>query len=367
LKRYFYYVVIMCMIINIMLNVPTYLIEQRYDGAVMGMIAAVVSGGLCAFMFIKSLRPFPGQGLPEIFRTYLPHAVRVPLLLYLGIMWFAAGGVALITFSRILQRYLDPDIDILVLRILLILICSILAAGSSRSILYLAEIIIIFHIPLIGLLLIKSLGYEYMDWDAVKVVSHYVKNPPNLEVVSVASYIFTGYINMAVFNRYFHKEDKITWLWIIPIIGIGVLFTTFFIPIGFHGTEGVETFIYVWVSTADSMRMEYGFVERVIYMFLLVYLSLSLLFITVTWHVGAELIKDAFSKKRWVQTAEQRFSWKLWIIILLLSVQCLLTLKYLNEKQFFELSRQWLILRYISEIGLVMIVFWLGRKASKCK
>ncbi|MCK8487031.1 hypothetical protein M0651_07605 [Paenibacillus sp. MBLB2552] len=170
---------------------------------------------------------------------------------------------------------------------------------------------------------------------------------------------------MAVFNRYFGKKDKIPGLWLIPILGSAVMFSTFFIPIGFHGTEGVESFIYVWISTADSMRMEFGFVERVIYIILLVYLSLSLLFITVTWHVGAELLKDAFAKKRWTPGVEQKFGWKLWIIIILFSTPYLFMVKFLDEKQFFELIREWLNLRYLSEIALVIIVFWLGRKAAK--
>ncbi|WP_162848560.1 GerAB/ArcD/ProY family transporter [Paenibacillus nanensis] len=363
--RYLYYMIIMCMLINIMLNVPTFLIERRYDGAVMGILAAVVSGSLCAVVFIKALRQFPNQGLPEIFRSYLPPAIRVPLLLYLGIMWLIAGLIVLITFSRILQRFLDPDIDILILRIFLILICSFLAAGSSRSILYTAEIVILLHVPFVALLLVKALGHEYMDWEAVKAVGQFVRKTPDLEIISVASYIFTGYINMAVFNRFFRKEDKIRGLWLIPLAGFAVLFTTFFIPIGYHGTEGVASFIYVWVSTADSIRMEFGFVERVIYMFLLIYLSISLLFITMTWHVGAELLKDVFSKKQWAQEDDQRFNWTRWLICLLFSPTCIVTLRFLNEKNYLELTDEWLIVRYISEVALVLIVFWLGRKASK--
>lgn len=70
MMRYFYYMVIMCMMINVMLNVPTILIEKRFDGAVMAIIAAILSGGLCTIVFIKSLKRFPNLGLPEIFRAY---------------------------------------------------------------------------------------------------------------------------------------------------------------------------------------------------------------------------------------------------------------------------------------------------------
>ena len=43
----------------------------------------------------------------------------------------------------------------------------------------------------------------------------------------------------------------------------------FFVPIGFHGTVGVEDYVYLWSMTADSMMTEYGFINRVLFVFLL--------------------------------------------------------------------------------------------------
>ena len=80
--------------------------------------------------------------------------------------------------------------------------------------------------------------------------------------------------------------------------------TTFLLPIGFHGTVGVGNFTYPWVSTADSMRMEFGFVERVIFIFLPLYAFIALSQVIVVWHVGMHFFLSLLPNKYQPYTKE---------------------------------------------------------------
>lgn len=70
---------------------------------------------------------------------------------------------------------------------------------------------------------------------------------------------------------------------------------TFLVPIGYFGTVAIDRHVYTWFSTADSIRMEYFIIERMLFIFYFAYLSLSLVSVIVHWHGGLELFKGAIS------------------------------------------------------------------------
>lgn len=310
------YMVLMCMLTNTVVFVPRMLLTERFSGAMMSIILSIAVGSLSSYWFTKSILAFPGQGLPEIFEAAFPAWFRVPYLIFLAAMWIAAGSFVVVSYARIIQRFVNPDFNLLTLLAFFLIVSAWVAAGSSRSVLYLMEIVIIINLPLIVFILYKAIRSQSMDWDAVRVMTHYMGELPTLNSVSGATYVFTGYINMAIFNRTFQDVKRIQWFWAVPVLGTLVLATSFFIPIGYHGTYGVDQYIYTWVSTSDSMRMEFGFIERVLYVFLLLYLSISLLFVSVTWHVGAELFKGIFHLNHVDENDGQSGSWLSWLVFL---------------------------------------------------
>lgn len=84
----------------------------------------------------------------------------------------------------------------------------------------------------------------------------------------------------------------------IVLISIGTLFTTYFIPIGFNGFEGINELVYPWISTTDSIRMDYFIIERVLFMFLLFYLGIAFLSILIHWHAAVEFLKFTFNLEK---------------------------------------------------------------------
>ncbi|MEK3760904.1 hypothetical protein MKZ07_21080 [Paenibacillus sp. FSL P4-0338] len=69
-----------------------------------------------------------------------------------------------------------------------------------------------------------------------------------------------------------------------------MLALTFYVPIGYHGTVGIERHVYTWFTTADSIRIEAFLIERMLYIFYFAYITLSLVSAIIQWHVGKELL-----------------------------------------------------------------------------
>ncbi|MNQ89972.1 Spore germination protein [compost metagenome] len=350
------------MLTNTILFVPGILIHDRFRGALSAMLLSLPIGYLLAHFFTKVMSRFPGQGLPEIFKSVLPKWIRIPYTVFLAAMWFATGSMVLVTYSRILQRFVSPDFNLFVLIAFIGIVCAWTSSNNSKTVLYITEIVLLLNLPFLAIILFKAIS-GHMNWDAIKLMRHYVLAPPSWPALAAATYLFTGYINWSIFNRDFTINMKKQRLWLIPIVGLLTLSTSFFIPIGYHGTLGVENFIYIWVSTADSMRLEFGFIERVLYIFLLLYFSITMLFISITWHVGSELFKSVLTRN--LDPLMQRYPQRSLLIISLIPfVMAEATARIFNEKQYLILASTWFQLRLPVEIMLVITVCYLGRRRT---
>lgn len=362
MKRYYFYLVLLCMFINTIFFVPRLLLNDRFNGMVMAMVMSIVIGSSCAILFTKSMGKFPGQGISDIFKHWLPGFVRVPLLLYFGIMWTIAGSIILISFTMISIRFLNPEASVM---IVLLCFCGIgcwAAIHRPQSILYVTEVVICLNLPVIAYIMYKALTSSWFKWDAVLILGDYAFKFPTWKALSAATYSFAGYINLSVYNREF-KSTKIKMLWLIPIIGIVVLFTSVVVPVGLLGIDKVDSYIYTWITSADTLRMKFGLIERVLYLFLFVYIGFSLSFITITWNIGSKLIVECFQK--------QTIQFKKWAIptqavcCVLIAVITFIGGLILTDKLLIQFVTQWLMLRFGGEITLVALVVWLAWRSVR--
>ncbi|MBB6678526.1 GerAB/ArcD/ProY family transporter [Cohnella lubricantis] len=339
---------------------PQILIANQRNGLVLGIVISTVLSSIMTFMFVKAMRRFKNQTVSHILLAHVPKWISIVLIIYLGYMWFIAGGIVLISFTNLIKRYILPDMPAQLLLTILLIAVFWCASQRTRTVMYLLEIILITNIPFILLILYKSVMTDYMNWLAVwNVVSDYFDRMPNHKVISAATYLFTGYINMAVFNKESEGKFRPRLVGLIPIVGLFALMTTAFVPVGFHGPDGALQYVNVWVSTADSVKIEFGIVERVIYVFLLLYLNLSLIFATVTWHVGSQIIGDV-AKRNW---KVHGFGLKIPAVLLTFALSTYFVALLADEKRLMAFATQWLQLRFWSEIFLVLLVFLLSRKA----
>ena len=304
MNRYFYYLIIVNMVANIVACVPKILLEARTKGAIISMILALIMGSMVTYIMARFFNKFPGKGLPELLKEYIPKWVAIPLLMLLTVGWFSAGLTCLLNYSFLLKRFLTPDMSIQWIVSIFLCFISFGILMSSKSVLYTIETVLVFNIPLVFIIMIKAYTSEGMEWDFVKESVMYIYHIPSYSAFSASLFPTIGAGNLIIFNRVFTKKQRITWsqLGLIFFILTGNLATTYFVPIGYSGFEYIDRILYPWVRTSDAMRLDFGFVERVLFIFLTLYLAVSFLSILMHWHVVIELLKKVI----WLK----RFKWK---------------------------------------------------------
>ncbi|MCZ8517072.1 hypothetical protein O9H85_32930 [Paenibacillus filicis] len=355
--HYFFYLVLMDMLINIMVYVPDILFEDRFNGAIMSMLLTIPLSTTLAYLLSIGLMKFPGMGLPEIFKLTFPVWIRTPVLIYLGINWSIGVWIALTNFAILAKRYINPDLSLVAVLLFFLAVVGWGAVQNSRTVLYVTEIITLLNVPLIFFIMIKAFTSSYMRWKEIFSMGAFAFNWPTWSSLSAATYLFNGYIEMVILHREFEGKFTTKYHWIIPIMGLLSFITTFAVPIGFHGLMAVGDYPYPWVVTADSMRFKLGFVERVVFVFLLLYIGISIMYGIVAWHNSIELLKGAFEKT--IKGQWQRYF--PWILLALLAIPPCYAVELIDQPKLLQFSRLWLNSRLAGEIALVLTVYLLGR------
>lgn len=315
------------------------------------MLIAIPLGSLLIYMFYKGMLNFPGMGITDIFKQYIPGFIRIPSLIFLGMMWFTAGSIVLVAISHITIRFLNPNVSLQTMVLCFVLVGCWTATFSSLAILSGLEIILLVALPVQAFIIYKAYITQSFEWDAVRSMSEYSFGIPSWGTLAAATFIFSGYISFSLFNKFFEPKKKLRYFWIIPIAGIIFCFNTFFIPIGIHGTQAVNEYLEVWLDTADSLRMKYGIIERVLFLYLFLYIGLALIFITMCWHLGTELVTSVFSR--------QPVFLKWWIVGIIGAATILYTY-FFDQKQIYHYAQHWLNLRFGVELLLAIVIFALG-------
>ncbi|WP_110931572.1 GerAB/ArcD/ProY family transporter [Paenibacillus bouchesdurhonensis] len=360
-EKYFYYLYLINALINIINFVPRVLIEHRFEGALMSILISVAIGTTLLVTFTKLIGHFPGEGLPELVHGCFPRMLGIPLLTVFALLWYESGAITLVSFVDITLRYISPDVSPLIALIVFLLLVTLSSRLRTESILYALETTIILNVPLVAYMLIKSLVNPHFSWDAVMQVITHLWTAPNYSSIAGATFIFTGYVNLAIFNRAF-QSLKPRQLWMIPISGLLILLITLLVPIGYHGTIGVEDQVFTWFSTADSIRSEFFLVERVLFIFYFTYLSLSLVTAVIHWHIALEIVKTfALKKKTKGSKAASNQDW--WILAPM--VIATIGMGYFFDQERLGIFGQWFLnVRLIGEMLLIatMLVVYLRRK-----
>lgn len=364
MNRYFFYNFILVSFINLMLYVPHILISDRYKGAVMSLIIGAVIGTILLYMYTSTLARYPGKGLPEILKLHLPRWIANTLMIFLALLWLYATTIAIIAFAIMINRFFNPDVHVALILGMLVLACGYAATRSTMTVMLVIEIGLIVNAPIIFFVLFKAGSNPHLNWDAIRIIANYVTKTPTLQSVAAASYIFTGYISMSLFNRLMPSNFRFRHRWIFPLVGFLIMLTTFFVPIGIHGTETVGHYIYIWSITADALLMQYGFIERVLFLFLIVYLNLTLIFTMSGWHQAMEFVKSTMSRHKPEVDSMQAPTANYVIVGIFIA----LTFVYMfmtNEKMNMVISTYWLIFRLFVEIPLVIGLFMISRRRPR--
>jgi hypothetical protein len=362
LNRYFYYLVLTNMLVNVLAFVPRVLISNRFDGSVMGLFVSTAIGTLLLVLFCKSLEKFPQQGLPEILHGLFPVWLNRGLLFAFSVILYSAGMITLLAYADFTRKFLNPDITNITVTIIYLSVIVFVAGYPSRKVLFMLEALLVISVPFTLFILFKAFFNKDMKWDAVWAVTMFIKKRPSFSVIAASTYVFSGYANMAIFNRVIpHFKAKI--LWIFPLTGLTIMFTTFFIPIGFLGADGVEEYTFAWISTADSMRIELGIMERVLFIFLFLYGVIAFASMIIHLHVALEFMKESIAVTNRSRKWQKWFSAGALAVFAAIAIACT---AFLNDFRLLTLGENWLKVRFIAEILLVAIMVYAGRRAGRC-
>lgn len=361
--RYFYFLILMNMLINIINFVPRELIDMRFDGALMSILFAVPIGTAFIYLFTKVMYKFPGKGVPEIFDASMPKVLSSLILLAYAALWYTAGVITMLSFVDITMRFISPDTGVIPVVIGFLLLVSFCCRTDSMSLLYGLEVLLGITVPLILYASVKALTNANFSWDSVFQILTFFKHAPDLKSLAAGTFLFSGYINLAIFNRVFPKIN-LKHLWVVAIEGFIVLLLSFLVPIGYFGTEGVERHVYTWFSTADSIRIETFLIERMLFIFYFAYMTLSLVSVIVHWHVGMHLFKGAIplSEKK----SPKVKLWKERIILAMFWVATLL-LMYMDQYQLNLLAEWFLQIRWIGEAAMILTLIYCYARARKSR
>ncbi|MGO4185706.1 GerAB/ArcD/ProY family transporter [Paenibacillus sp. MCAF9] len=364
MNRYFYYNFILVSFINLLLYVPHILIQYRYTGAVSSIVVGIVIGTILVYMYTSAMARYPGKGLPEILKLHSPQWLVTISMLFFSIMWWFATTIVVVAYAILINRFFNPDADANVILAMLVIACGYAATRSTLSVMFIIEIGMIVNAPIIIFILFKAVRSNQLNWDAIHVVANYITEMPTLTCIAASTFIFTGYINLSLFNRLFPPNFRFKFRLIYPIAGAVILLITFFVPIGFHGTEGVNQYIYIWSQTADSLLMQYGFIERVLFLFLIVFLNLTLVYTMSGWHQAMEFVKSCFPSYK-PEFDSLKTPMSNYVIIGIFALLSILYLMLTNEKMNMLITTYWLIVRFFVEILIVVWVFALSKRRSK--
>lgn len=360
-KRFFYYLVILNMIANIMLFTPQILYSQRFTGAVQALFWAAPIGTFFMYMFDRLIKDFRGKSIVDLCKEAFPTWMQKSIWLYFLAIWLSTGLLSISVFTYIILTYMNPDSNTLIMTILLGGFVSLASIMDSDKILYLLEIVLALSVPFLGFILYKSLVNPYFSWNSAIDVATYATHFPSLLAVSTATYCFSGYANMVIFNQCFSKKQPFKYIWVLGILGFLISIHSFFVPIGFHGTVAIGDLQYPWVDTADSIRMNYGIIERLLYPFLLLYTLISLIHTVIHLHISVEFLKGLFPFKK-ITKGKGRFLWPLFFVGLIFLFNIFTT-----DPLRLEIAKVWLLVRFPSEGILLVILYFIKRRIYRGK
>lgn len=361
MSRFYYYLVYLNMVVNIVASVPSIFLHYSREGALLGILLSVFFGALIIWVYTRFFNAFPGKGLPELLKLVMPNWFTKAALLYFSAVWFIAGLITLVTFSFLLLRFLVPDMPLLLVVINLVLFLCFGILIQTDRLLYSVEIVIVLFFPLILFILAKAGTTEKLRWDYVRIAVTYINQTPNFESFAAASFLFLGVANLVIFNRFFTTKQQfgLKQLFTVVIVGLIALLVTYFIPIGFHGLKGAESLVYPWIATSDALRMEYGVIERVVFIFLLFYFAISFISISIHWHVSFQLLKSTFDFGRFRIKSIPVMPFLITLLFGVLSAYATLRL---TEHQLFIYTSFYYKLLTFSFVGTFALFWWMKRR-----
>ncbi|WP_432352990.1 GerAB/ArcD/ProY family transporter [Sporosarcina sp. A2] len=326
------------MLAIIMTPIPRILLLQSADGAIGSMLIGTVVGVLFTYITVKFFIQFPGKDLIELLQKYTSSWVRVPVTIYFALMWFIAGLITLVMTVFLLITFLTPEMSIYTIALSLLITVFFGVLLKSKSVLFTLEIVLILMVPVGILIFIKLYSSSEFDWDQARLAVMHINEIPKYSSFVATIFTFMGCANLIIYNKYFKEKQNLSILSLIIIgaFGVFMLVTSYFVPIGLSGFDQIDQLIFPWTTSADAVRMKFGIIERVVFIFMFLFVTISFISMIVHWHVAYKLILSVFRMKS-LQVKQQNFT--PFLVVLVFSIIGLWLSAQLSQYQLYQYAR----------------------------
>lgn len=361
MKRYFFYIVIINAIANIVIFLAKILVPYHDEGALMAIILSLPIGTILIYFFSKAIMKFPNKSFSEMLELSLPYWLQVVIMLVFCPAWYISGILMLSGTIDITEVFIDPHTSpyLVLIAYVILVIFSINTEGAT--ILYGLEIFLFFVIPALLFVYFKAVSSPFFNWNSCIETLTHTFTLPNLSSIAVATYNFSGYTDMIVFNRDFKGKFELKHLWIYPLLLFILQVFTLFMPIGFLGTQDSSDFAFPWLASSDCMVIKTGLIERTLFIYLLIYLVASLVNVIVHWYVSFELFKELFLDKFKIKNTKAVN----WCILSSFAILPFIFITFVTQESKPLIFKLWLSIRIFLEIILVALISLMAHIAKK--
>lgn len=349
-QRYYLYLFYINALVNLTAYVPQILYKNRFNGSLTSLALSTLAGTILIILFQSQIKNFPKQNIAEIMSRHFPSWFKMSFLFFSFTLCTFSGILFLLSIMNIIGEFLTLNSTILFYSFLLLIVFSIMI--QTNSILFMLEITVLFAIPSFLLILLRFSTDNLVLTDSISQSLTYLFHFPKLNSVVSGLFVFTGLTNVLVYSEHIRPLSRKPLIIICGIICF-VLFSSYFIPIGYFGLNGVGKENYVWITAIDSMRIDYFFLERIVIVFILILIGLALMYTILSYH----------SSLKFLQLLTEGFGGDLkWVGIFIVVISALITQFYIDEIDLLTLFICFFISRVFLDLILLFILLWASRK-----
>jgi hypothetical protein len=349
-QRYYVYLFYINALVNVTAFIPQILYKNRFNGSLVSLALTTLIGTFLILLFQTQIKKFPRQNIVQIMDRLFPKWFQKTFLFLNFTLQIFAGILFLISNTQIVSHFLTPNSIIVFYIFLLLIVYTIM--NQTNSILYILEIIVLFATPFYLFLMLRFFTDHLVLVDSIKQSWIYLMHFPKINSMASGLFVFTGFTNFIIYGEHIHSIGKKQLLIALGIICF-VLFSSYFVPIGYFGLNGVGKESYVWITTVDSMRFDYFFLERMVPIFILVQIGITLMYIILSYHSSLQYLqlmtKNVGGRSKWVG-------------IFVVVISALITQHFTNEFRLLKLFNCFFISRIILDLFLMLILLFASKK-----
>lgn len=349
-QRYYIYLFYINALVSVTAFIPQILYKNRFNGSLTSLVLSTIAGIILISVFQTQIKIFPGKSLSDILNGLFQGSLQKGILFLYFILSIVSGTLFLNSIMKIIEKFLFLNSNMIFYSILTLIVFSIMI--ETISILYMLEIILLFVTPFLLLILFRFFTDNLVWVDSISQSMTYLMHLPKLNSVVSGLFVFTGFTNLLVYYEYIRPFNRKQLIIILGIIWF-VLFSLYFIPIGYFGLNGVENEKYVWITTIDSMRIDYFFLERIVLLFILVLVGITLMYIILSYHSSLKFFQlitgDAGGKLKW-------------IVIAIVVISGIITQQFVDDFSLIKFFNYFFILRIILDLTIIFILLYASRR-----